>query len=115
MEEGLPQDVDVLASELQVYWDVLLGRMAPPVDLGVATLMEVAQMYLARAQEIDAKIKRLERRGESVGRANPYYKFRTGELRTFIEMTTKAFELGSRRVTVARMEQEAAGWTTSSE
>jgi hypothetical protein len=38
-----------------------------------------------------------EREGK-IHRGSPYYRFRTGELRAFLEMAKKCAELGSRRL-----------------
>lgn len=62
------------------------------------TLMEVAVAYFSRAQEIDALI----HEGESVGsikKNSPYYRFRVGPLRSFLEASRKHVDLGSRRLT----------------
>lgn len=90
--------IESLSSELEGYVDVLLGRVTPPIDNGVMTLMEVADAYYARAAEIEMNIYRLEREGGII-RGSPYYRFRTGELRTFLELSRKAAEKGSRRIT----------------
>ena len=102
---GLPV-VDELWKELQGYIDILLGRKAPPVDSPYLALAEVATAYYCRAQEIDATIHSGERSGDIV-KGSPYYKFRTGELRSFIELAKKAAELGSRRLTQERLIHDA--------
>lgn len=84
-------------------FDVLLGRTDPPVELGVLTLMEVASAYYARASELTARLQRAEADGTVLKGTRPY-KFRTGELRTFMEMCKTAIDLGSRRVTMAKLE-----------
>lgn len=99
--EGLP-DPDVLSEEIESYVDVLMGRVDPPIQAGVLTLMEVADAYFARACEIEQQILKLEREG-SVFRGSKYYKFRTGELRSFLALSKKASELGSRRLTHQRL------------
>jgi hypothetical protein len=99
--EGLPE-LDALSAEFARYTDVLLGRVEPDIDLGVATLLEVADAYFARASEIDILIHKAEREG-SVLRGSDYYRFRTGELRAFLDMAKKAAEVGSRRITVEQM------------
>lgn len=99
IEVGLGLDsVDVLWGELQGYMDTLLGRAESPIDSPYLSLAEVATAYYARAQEIDAMIHAAEREG-AVMRGSPLYKFRTGELRSFIELSKKCAELGSRRLT----------------
>ena len=72
------------------------------------TLMEVADAYLARALEMQAIVHRAEAAG-SVLKNSALYKFRTGELRDFIELARGSVELGSRRVTMAKMEAEMGG------
>ncbi len=95
-------------SELDEYRDVLLGRTPPPVDAGVMTLMEIADAYCARAREMEQLLLRAEAEG-AVLKGSKQYKFRTGELRSFIELSKGASDLGSRRVTAAKMELEMEG------
>ena len=102
---GLP-GVDELWKELEGYIDVLLGREDPPIDSPYLALAEVATAYYCRAQEIDATIHSGERSGDIV-KGSPYYRFRTGELRSFIELAKKAAELGSRRLTQERLIHDA--------
>jgi hypothetical protein len=102
---GLP-NLTHLSSEIQDYWDVLLGRVDPPIDAGVLTLMEVADAYYARAGEIAALILQKERLGE-LPRSSKYIKFRTGELRMFMEVAKRCADLGSRRVTAKQLEIES--------
>lgn len=97
--EGLGE-VDALAAEIESYADVLLGRCEPPIDAGVASLMECADAFYARACEIDMLIHKGER-DFTIGKGSPHYKFRTGELRSFLELSKRAAEMGSRRITVA--------------
>lgn len=101
MQYGLPA-IEVLSAEIEGYTDILLGRVVPPIDNGVATMMEVANAYFARASEIDMLIHKGERDG-SILRGSPYYRFRTGELRSFLDLTKRSFELGSRLITVEQM------------
>lgn len=82
--------------------DILMGRIPPPVEAGDLTLMEVADAYFARGCEIQYQILKAEREG-GVFKGHSYYKFRTGQLRTFLELSKKAAELGSRRLTQARL------------
>lgn len=91
-------DVDSLWDELQGYIDVLLGREEPPISSPYLALAECATAYYMRAMEIDARIHAAERAGD-VMRGSPYYRFRTGELRSFIDLAKRAAELGSRRLT----------------
>lgn len=100
--EGLPS-VDDLQGELLDYADVLLGRADPPDGMDtVMDLMEVAAAYYARAKEIDMLI-HWEEQQRRVIRGSPYYKFRTGQLRSFIEMAKLMADLGSRRLTMERL------------
>lgn len=102
---GLPT-IDELRAELDEYMDVLLGRLDAPLR-GVLALMETADMYYARATEINALIQRGEQDGTIV-RTDPLVKFRTGELRSFRELASKAADLGSRRLTQHSVEVEQA-------
>jgi hypothetical protein len=97
VEIGL-DSVEHLWAELQGYVDVLLGRSPSPIDSPYLALMEVATAYYARAQEMDMRIHAAEREGV-VHRGSPLYKFRTGELKSFIELARKCADLGSRRLT----------------
>jgi hypothetical protein len=97
VEIGL-DSVEHLWAELQGYVDILLGREPSPIDSPYLAMMEVATAYYARAQEIDMRIHAAEREG-LVHRGSPLYKFRTGELKAFIELARKCADLGSRRLT----------------
>jgi len=101
LKYGLP-GVDELSKELKEYTDILLGRVPCPLDNGVATLMEISNAYFARACELDMLIHEGEREGD-IEKGSSYYRFRTGELRSFLELTKRSFELGSRLVTVEQM------------
>jgi hypothetical protein len=94
---NLPKPHDI-EDELLAYVDVLLGRVPSPVSSPYLSLAEVASAYYARALEIDMLIHMEERIG-TVTRAHPLYKVRTGPLRSFIEMSKKMADLGSRRLT----------------
>ncbi len=94
-----------LVGELQDMTDVLLGREQPPIDAGHLTLMEVSDAYFARASEITMKLQQAEREGQ-ITKGSAHYKFRTGELRTFMEMARRAAELGSRRLTEEQLHWE---------
>src|SRR6185312_9055946 len=98
---GLPP-VEDLHEELCEYVDILLGRVEPPINHGVATLMEVANAYFSRACEIDMLIHEGERSG-SIIRNSSYYKFRTGELRSFLDLAKRCFDMGSRLITVEQL------------
>lgn len=91
--------------ELQDYVEVLMGHLPPPMENGILTLMEVANAYYSRAKEIEMLILAGER-DEVIDKGSPLYRFRTGELRSFIELAKGAAELGSRRLTDARRESE---------
>lgn len=97
VEYGLPS-VDVLWKELQEYMDILLGRVNPPISSPYLALAECATAYHSRALEIEAQIHAGEREG-AIMKGSPLYQFRTGELRSFIALSKKAAELGSRRLT----------------
>lgn len=90
--------------------EVLLGRHAPPIENGVMTMMEVADAYLARAREMEQLLLRWEADGH-VLKGSKQYRFRTGELRSFIESARSSVELGSRRVTAAKMEWDATSFS----
>lgn len=92
------EDVDALRDELLHYASVLLGREDPPVDSPYLGLMEVATTYYARALEIEMLILQEEQEGRVI-RGHPLYRFRTGQLRSFIELSKKMADLGSRRLT----------------
>lgn len=96
-EYGL-KEVEAMSAELHEYLDVLREHTDSPVDEGVMTLMEVAGAYYARAVEMKLRIQQLERLGKA-SRGSQLYKFRNGELRTFIELCEKSMTLGSRRLT----------------
>lgn len=100
--EGMPA-ISKMREEIQDYTDVLLGRVPPPVDFGTLTLMECADAYFARASEMTMLIHEAEREG-TVTKGSAASKFRTGELRTFMEMSKRAADLGSRRLTQEQLE-----------
>lgn len=102
---GLPP-VPNLMAELLDMTDVLLGRVEPPINSGISTLMEVADAYYARALEMRMLIMQAERDGQ-VRRGSALYRFRTGELSAFLDMAKSATTLGSRRVTVRQMTIES--------
>lgn len=104
--EGLPSLHD-MREEIDAMMSVLLGRESTPVDSGILTLHEVAFAYYARATEMTMSIHRGEANG-TVLKGSGVYKFRTGELRDFMELCKRAQELGSRRVTYAKLEWEQA-------
>jgi hypothetical protein len=89
--------VEILSDEIQDMTDILLARADAPIESPYLALQEVATAYYARAQEMDMQIHKLERE-KLVHRGEGYYKFRTGELRAFLELAKKFAELGSRRL-----------------
>lgn len=97
MVAGLPPEDDIY-DELHRYTDVLLGRVESPVASPYLSLAEVATAYYARALEIDMLI----HQGEDervISKNSQYYRIRTGVLRSFIELSKKMADLGSRRLT----------------
>lgn len=108
--EGVPA-IPEMVDELQNMTDVLLGRLDPPgVQNPMLQMMEVADAYYARASEITRLLQQAEREGR-ITRGSAHYKFRTGELRTFMEMAKQAADLGSRRLTAEslRYDMETKG------
>lgn len=97
LPEGLGTYEEVV-DELFGYTDVLLGREQPPVVSPYLTLAEVAAAYYARAREIEMLIYQGEQDG-SIPRGSQFYKLRTGLLNSFIEMSKRLYDLGSRRLT----------------
>lgn len=97
---------DEIKDELLGYCDVLLGRKNPPVDSPYLGLCEIATAYYARACEIDMLIHEEERNGRVI-RGSAYYRLRTGALRSFLEMSRKMADLGSRRLTQEQVLSEA--------
>jgi hypothetical protein len=104
--EGLPS-VEELHAELLGYANVILGRADPPAEIDgfYLDLMEVSAAYYARAKEIDMLI-HWEEQNRRVIRGSAYYKFRTGQLRSFIEMAKMMADLGSRRLSQERLLSE---------
>lgn len=94
---GLPP-LDELYDELLGYANVLAGREDPPVESPYLGMMEVAVAYYARACEIEMMIFEGEHNKEIL-KGSEYYKFRTGQLRSFKEMSKMMADLGSRRLT----------------
>ena len=102
--DGAPS-IPEMQNELLDMTDILLGRVDPPVK-GLMGLMETADAFYARAAEMTMLLQQAEREG-TITRGSSHYKFRTGELRTFMEMAKRASELGSRRITYEQMRGEA--------
>lgn len=106
----IPEGVENLSSmsnEIIDMTNILLGRTMPPLDAGVSTLLEIADAYFARASEMTIAIQRAEREGR-IDKTSPYYKFRTGELRTFMDMAKRSAETGSRRLSREQLNYEQA-------
>ena len=95
--EGVPS-IPEMNGELLDMVNILLGREDAPVNHGTLTLMEIADAYYARASEMTMLLQKAEREG-TITRGSAHYKFRTVELRTFMEMAKRAADLGSRRLT----------------
>lgn len=95
-----------IRNELQDYIDILLGRKEPPAAVrnDVDALAECANAFLARAREIEAILYAREREGVTP-KGSALYKYRTGELRTIIALFDRAYEMGSRRITMATLIQ----------
>jgi len=104
VNHGIPT-VGEMRAEIDEYTQVLMGHEEPPIQNGVLTLMEYANAVYSRAMELTMHLQRAEVDGVVLKGTKPY-RFRTGELRTFCEMSAKAIELGSRRVTVAQLEAD---------
>jgi hypothetical protein len=104
LEYGLP-DLPALEAEIDSMVAVLLGHEPSPISSPYLAMMEVATAYHARGQELDIMIHRGERNGD-IKKTNPYYKFRTGELRAFLELSKRCAELGSRRLTQETLLQQ---------
>jgi len=98
---GLPP-VEELQEEFTGYAHIILGRADPPVEAPYLDLMEVAAAYYARAKEVDMLI-HWEEQQHRVIRGHPHYKFRTGQLRSFMEMAKMMEDLGSRRLSQERL------------
>lgn len=92
---GLPSLPSVL-KEMDSYVGILMGDEDPPWDNGILTLQEVGFAYYARACEIEGLIYRGEREG-SITSKSEWYRFRTGELRSYLSLFKRAFELGKSR------------------
>lgn len=67
--------------------------------------MEYANAVCSRAIEINMALHQGEALG-TITRGSQHYKFRTGELRDFIDLAKGAQDLGSRRLTAAQLAME---------
>jgi len=108
---GLPKPQDI-RDELEDMRNVLLGRVDVPSSApgGLLMLQEVADAYFGRACELEQLILEAVAEG-SIPKSSPYHQIRTQEIRSFKDQAKSAFELGSRRVTEARLlfDQESTG------
>ena len=95
--------IDPVIEHTDEYINVLMGHINPPISDGIDTLFEVSSTYLARAKEIEIKLLERERSG-NISSGDELKKFRTGELRSFIELCKSAQNQGSRRITMALSE-----------
>lgn len=95
---GLPTYEEILR-ELHEYREVLLGRVTPPVESPYLGLAECAAAYYGRARELEQLIYEGETSG-SIVRGSTYYKLRTGELGSFVQLASKFYDLGSRRLSM---------------
>lgn len=86
-----------MVDEITEYCHVLLGRVVPPVQSPYLQLAEIAAAYHARGRELEMLIYLGEQNG-SIVRGDRYYKFRTGPLNSFLEMSKRLYDLGSRRL-----------------
>lgn len=101
IKKGFPT-AEEIGDEVEYMFNVLLGRVDPPMRVGVTTLMEIADAYYARAAELTYMIHREERRG-NIKRGDELYKVRTGELADFMEACKRAVETGSRRLSYEQL------------
>ncbi len=116
---GFPTPEEI-STEVAYMFKVLTGEISPPIDIGVTTLMEVADAFYARAYELTSYIHRAERRGETPtgrGSGGEYYTIRTGELADFLEACKRSVETGSRRLSAEqlRFNQHERGLSIDSE
>jgi hypothetical protein len=105
---GLP-DLKTMEAELDDMVAVLKGEVPAPVT-GTLALMECSDAFYARGKEMEMLLLRGEREG-TILRGSNHYRFRTGELRSFLDLCKSASELGSRRLTQESLlwEQEQRG------
>ncbi len=101
LSEGIPS-VEELIEEFLGYANTLLGRADAELESPYLDLMEHAAAYYARAKEVEMLIFG-EEHARRVVRGHPLNKFRTGQLRSFIEMSKMLADVGSRRLTQERL------------
>lgn len=91
-------EYEELLEEFDGYTQILLGREPSPIQSPYLSLMEVATAFHSRGREVEMMIYRREIDG-SVLRGSHLYRFRTGYLDSFLSMTRRCIDLGSRRLT----------------
>ena len=89
---GLPP-IEELPEEFWGYTHMLMG------------LKEFSDVVYARGSEIDMLIYWGEQ-NRQIPRGHPYYRFRTGQLRSFMSAAKRMSDLGSRRLTEQKMLME---------
>lgn len=94
-----------MRDEIDEYVRVLTGQDESPTGSDVMALIEYSNAVYSRAMELTILLLRAETDGITA-KGSKYYKFRTGELRSFTELASKAIDLGSRRLTNAKMEYD---------
>lgn len=102
---GLPT-VSALESEIYTYYDMLVHKKDLPVG-GIMGLMETANTIYARVNEVCSIIQTSIRHGK-LTKGGEYDKLRTGELRLLAETAKRGIDVGSRRLSLASYELEAA-------
>jgi len=101
---GLP-DLKRLRAELDLYNNWMLKRIDLPNGDGIGSYHETAVAGYVRGQEMAQLILRMEADGTIV-KGSALTKFRTGELRHFLEAASKAVDRGSREITAAQLAVE---------
>lgn len=98
--------IEEIRDEFDHYTAVLLGDDNPPWENGILTLQEVAFAYFSRACEVEGLILRGENDGTvPQTKASRWYKFRTGELQSYLAIFKEGTRLGSRRLSYAEYQQ----------
>lgn len=98
-------EIEELSKEINSYYDVLLGREEVDNPHKYSYIVEVATAYYVRAKEIETAIHKLERE-QIIAKNTPYYKFRTGELRSFIEACSKSISYGLAKIEERKLLEE---------
>ena len=101
---GLPP-IEELQEEFLGYMNIFLGREPLPPEVEESPylgLKEFADVVYARASEIDMLIYWGEQ-NRQIPRGHPYYRFRTGQLRSFMSAAKRMSDLGSRRLTEQKL------------